>query len=105
MFCPFRANYDGDTLPRAALCGHAASLCPGLQMCKPVGLSIAKTPYRMTVPHDRITRYGVEIDHATMSKSFNASVFQLEKMSSVVPSNRLACDDARISLLAGCMNC
>jgi hypothetical protein len=28
LFCPFRAIHNGRRLPRAALCGFAAALCP-----------------------------------------------------------------------------
>jgi len=37
-FAPSGRICDGGRIPRAALCGYAASLCPGLPLCKPVGL-------------------------------------------------------------------
>ncbi len=33
MLCPFRATGSGISLPRAALRGCAAALCPGLTCC------------------------------------------------------------------------
>ena len=112
-FAPSGQFREGGRIPRAALCGYAASLCPGLQMCKPVGLSIAgcicTSPWAIntddTVPQGRTARYGVATDQDTISKSFNSSAFELEKMSSVVPTNRLDWDVPRFSLVGGSMDC